>query len=173
MGGAEFPSCWFSGLRQPSTGGYRLFGGVNDGPWEGSRQGVLSRTSDTSVLVHTVSYSHTLPWQDTLQHYQVRLIQSPMASLFLPLGTDAHTTLCVPSKSGVFVSPSPIKVLQSNPARLQSLILWKFFLLLLDPQVGKPDMGLRTFTPVGGLLWYNCSPICESPTQWLWDLILL
>ena len=78
------------------------------------------------------------------------------------LGPDAHTTLCVPSKSGVSVSPSPVKVLQSYPTRLQSLILWEFFLPLLDPQVGKPDVGLRTFTPVGGLLWYNCSPVCES-----------
>ena len=32
-------------------------------------------------------------------------------------------------------------------------------------------MGLRTFIPVGGLLWYKCSPVCESPTQQLWDLI--
>ena len=45
--------------------------------------------------------------------------------------------------------------------------------MLLEPQFGKPDVGLRTFTPVGGLLWYNCSPVCESPTQQLWDLILL
>ena len=29
-------------------------------------------------------------------------------------------------------------------------------------------MGLRTFTLVGGLLWYKCSPVCESPTQPLW-----
>ena len=84
-----------------------------------------------------------------------------------------HTVLCVSSKMRVSVSPSPVKVLQSNPASLQSLILWEFLLLLLDPQVGKPDVGLRTFTPVGGLLWYNCSPVCESPTQWLWDLIIL
>ena len=83
-----------------------------------------------------------------------------------------HTTLCVPSTCGVSVSPSPVEVLQSNPAWLQSLILWESLLPLLDPQVGKPDMRLRTFTPVGGLLWYNCSPVCESPTQWLWDLIL-
>ena len=41
------------------------------------------------------------------------------------------------------------------------------------PQIGKPDVVLRTFTPVGGLLWYNCSPVCEWPTQRLWDLILL
>ena len=58
-------------------------------------------------------------------------------------------------------------------SRLQSLILLEFLLPLPDPQVGKPDVGLRPFTPVGGLLWYKCSPVCESPTQWLWDLILL
>ena len=90
-----------------------------------------------------------------------------------PLGPDAHTTLCVSSRSGVSVSPSPVEVLQSNPASLQSLILWKFLLPLPDPQVGKPDVGLRTFSPVSGPLWYNCSPVCESPTQQLWDLILL
>ena len=89
------------------------------------------------------------------------------------MGPDVHSTLCVPSKSGVSVSPSPLEVLQSNPARLQSQILWEFLLPLPDPQVGKPDVGLRTFTPMGGLLWYNCSPVCESPTQQLWDLILL
>ena len=43
----------------------------------------------------------------------------------------------------------------------------------MEPQGGNPDVGLRTFTPVGGLLWYNFSPICESPTQQLWGLILL
>ena len=90
-----------------------------------------------------------------------------------PLGPDAHTTLCAPSKSGVSVSPSPVEVLQSNPASLQSLILWEFLLPLLDPQIGNPDVELRTFTPVGGLLWYNCSPVCESSTQQLWNLILL
>ena len=89
------------------------------------------------------------------------------------LDPDAHTTLCVLSKSGVSVSPSPVRVLQSNLASLQSLILYEFLLPLPDPQVGKPDVELRTFTPVGGLLWYKCFPVCESPTQQLWDLILL
>ena len=71
-----------------------------------------------------------------------------MGSLLLPLGPGAHKTLCVPSKSGVSDSLSPVKVLQSNPASFQSPILWGFLLLLPDPQVGKPNMGLRTFTPV-------------------------
>ena len=150
-----------------------LFSGANGGLWEGSCQGVLPKFSAASVLVLTVRYSHLLSLQETLQHQQVGLVQSPMGSLLLPLGADAHTTLCVPSKSGVSVSPSPVKVLQSHPTSFQSLILQEFLLLLPDPQVGKPDVGLRTFTPLGGLLWYKWSPICESPTQKLCDLILV
>ena len=100
-----------------------LFGGANGGLREGSCQGVLPRTSAASILVLTVSHSHPPPLQETLQHQQVRLVQSPLGSLLLPLCSDAHTTLCVPSKSGVSVSPSPVEVLQSNPASLQSLIL--------------------------------------------------
>ena len=113
-----------------------------------------------------VKQSHPLPLQETPQHQQVCLVQSPPGSLLLSLGPDAHTILCAPSKSGVSVSPSPVEV-------LQSVILYEFLLSLPDPQVGKPDVGLRTFTPVGGLLWYKCLPVCESPTQQLWDLILL
>ena len=173
MGGAEFPPCWLFGLRQPSTRAHRLLGGANGGLREGSQQGVLPRTSAVSVLVPAVSHSHHLPLRETLQTKQVGLVQSPLGSLLPPLGPDAHTTLRVPSKSGVSFPPSLVKVLQSNPTSLQSLILWEFLLPLSDPQVGKPDVGLRTFTPVGGLLWYKCSPVCESPTQRLWDLILL
>ena len=41
------------------------------------------------------------------------------------------------------------------------------------PQAGEPDVGLRTFTPVGELLWYNYFPVCGLPTWHIWDLILL
>ena len=44
--------------------------------------------------------------------------------------------------------------------------------LLSDLQAGKPDVGLRTFTTVVKLLWYYCSPVCGSPSWWVWDLIL-
>ena len=33
-------------------------------------------------------------------------------------------------------------------------------------------MVFRTFTIVQELFWYYCSPVCGSPTQWEWDLIL-
>ena len=55
-----------------------LFGGANGGLWEGSHQGVLPRTSAAGVLVLTVRQSHPLPLQETLQHQQVGLVQSPM-----------------------------------------------------------------------------------------------
>ena len=92
-------------------------------------------------------------------------------TVFFPL-VLVHTRLCVPSNSGVSVSPSPVEVLQSNPTGLQSQILWGLLFPLLGPQAGKPDIGLRTFTSVGEL-WYNCFPVCGSPTQRVWDLILL
>ena len=47
-----------------------LFGGANGGLSEGSRQGVLPRTSAASVLVPAVSHSHPSPLQKTLQHWQ-------------------------------------------------------------------------------------------------------
>ena len=41
-----------------------------------------------------------------------------------------------------------------------------------DPQAGKPDVGLRTFTTVGGLLRYNCSSVCGAPIERVRGLIL-
>ena len=96
-----------------------------------------------------------------------------MGSLLLPPGSwCAHYFVCALQEWSLCF-PQSCQSLQSNPTSLRSLILWEFLLPLLEPQVGKPDMGLRTFTLVGGLLWYNCSPVCESPTQCLWDLLLL
>ena len=45
-----------------------LLGGANGGLWQGSRQGALPWTSAASVLVPTISHSHLLPLQETLQH---------------------------------------------------------------------------------------------------------
>ena len=74
-------------------------------------------------------------------------------------------------KSGASVSPSPVEVLQSNSTGIQSQITWRL-LPLLDPQAGKPDVRLKTFTLVRSLLWYSYFPVCEPPTYQVWDLIL-
>ena len=68
-------------------------------------------------------------------------------------------------------SSSPMEFLWSNPAGLQSHILWGL-LLLPDLQPGNPAVGLRTFTPVEELLECNYFPVCGSPTWCVWDLIL-
>ena len=173
MGSAEFPPYWLFGLRRPSTGGYRLFGQANGGLREGHAKEYFPE------LLLPVSLSL---WWATATPCLCRICSNTSRCVWFsllwgrcsfPLGPDVHTTVCVPSKSGVSVSPSPLKVLQWNPTRLQSLNLWEFLLPLPDPQVGKPDVGLRTFTPVGGLLWYNFSSVCESPTQQLRGWILL
>ena len=74
----------------------------------------------------------------------------------------------MPSKCGVSASPWGSPVI--NPTGLQSQMPWGFLVLLPDPQAGKPDVGLRTFTTVGELLWYYYSPVCESLSLWVWDL---
>ena len=61
MGGAEFPPCWLFVLRWPNTGAYRLFGGANGRLQAGSCQGILPRTSATSVSVPAVSHSYPPP----------------------------------------------------------------------------------------------------------------
>ena len=70
------------------------------------------------------------------------------------------------------------------PPRLESVfppVLWKSYNQIPlafkarfpgDPQAGKPDMGFRTYTAMGELLWYYFSPICGSPTDGVWDMIL-
>ena len=41
----------------------------------------------------------------------------------------------------------------------KNLFLWKFSVLLPDPQVGKSVVDPRTFATMWELLWYNCSPV--------------
>ena len=66
--------------------------------------------------------------------------------------------------SGVSASPVLWKSYNQIP--------WGFPVPLSDPQTVKPDVGFRTFTTVGKLLWYYCSPVCGSLTQCIWALIL-
>ena len=100
------------------------FGGANGGLWEGSRQGVFPTTSAASVLVLSVSHSHPpASVGDPLTPAGRSGSVSYGVTVPSPGSRCAHYFVCVSSKSGVFVSPSLVEVLQSNPASLQSLIL--------------------------------------------------
>ena len=112
------------------------------------------------------------PPLETLQ--QVVLIQSPVGALLLSSGSWCTQdfacalqdwSLCFPESCGSLVIKSHWP---SRPDSLDQRIPSP----LLDPETGKPDAGFRTFTTVGELLWYYCSPVCGSPSWWVWDLIL-
>ena len=88
-----------------------------------------------------------------------------------PLGLGVCKILFMPSKTAVCFPQSSgrpiIKI--CRPLRPDS---WGSSVPLTDPQAGKSDVGFRTFTIVWERLWYYCSPVCGSPTWWLWGLIL-
>ena len=79
------------------------------------------------------------PLSETPGHSQASMAQSLVGSLLLFSGTWCSQGFVVPFKS---------------------LFPWEFSVLLLDSQVRKSVVGLRTFTTVHELLWCNCSPIC-------------
>ena len=65
----------------------------------------------------------------------------------------------MPSKTGVSVSPTSVGVLKPNPSALQGQMTREFQVPLSEPQAGFLDVRCRTFTIVGELLWYFCSPV--------------
>ena len=77
------------------------------------------------------------------------------------LGAGLHETVCFSSESGVLLSLGPVGFLGG------------LLFPLPDLQAGEPDVGLRTFTPVGEILWCNYFPVYEFPTWQVWHLILL
>ena len=55
--------------------------------------------------------------------------------------------VCLPGVESV--SPSPVELLCTNSAGLQSQMPWLRLLPMPDPQVWESDVGLKTLTPMG------------------------
>ena len=88
---------------------------------------------------------------------------------FLWVFVCTKVSLCPPRR--VSGSPSPVDIMKSCwSSRSDSLGI-------TSPFVGFPGWEtwcrVQNFHTVGKLLWYYHSPICGSPTQLVWDLILL
>ena len=160
MGGAGFPPCWLFGLRWPNTGAY---------------PGSLVELMADSGRAHAKQYFPELLLPVSLSLGEPQL---PPASAGDPptlagrSGLDVHTTLCVSSKSGVSVSP--VLPNSCNQIPLPS----KSDSLGIPPPVVRPPgweawCGAQNLHSSRWLLWCKCSPVCEPPTQQLWDLILL
>ena len=88
------------------------------------------KTSDASAHGPEEGHCQPTPPQEALKHSQIGLAQCPVGSMLL---SWCAQVLFVPYKSGVSVSLSPLKVLQSNPTGLQSQIPWGFPVPLPDP----------------------------------------
>ena len=92
MGGAEFPPCWFFGLRQPALEPTSSLVGLMVDSMRAHTNGYFPELL-LPVSLPPWGATTTPPLQETVQHYQVFLVQSPMGSLLLPLGSC--TRLCV------------------------------------------------------------------------------
>lgn len=73
------------------------------------------------------------------------------------MGSGAHKILCMPFKSEVSISYSPLGVLKLSPTGLKSQLFWGLSSQCRSP---RPGMGLRILTPVGEPLYYDYYPVC-------------
>ena len=172
MCGAGSPPCWLFGLRQPNTGNYlgSLVGLMTD-------SGRAHAKEYFPELLLSVSLPHGEPQPPPASAADPPTLAGTsgsvsMGSPLLPLGPDVHPTLCVPSKSGVSASPSPVEVLQSNPLGFKVWCSRNSSSHCRTPRWGSLMWGSEP-----SLQWVDFCSIsvlqCESLTQQLWDLILL
>ena len=157
------------GLRQPSSGVHGLYGRVNGDLQEDLYQGGTSQDSccqcphPCDEPPPTRTSTGDPPTPGGRSGSVACGVTAPFPWFFV------HTKfcLCSPGVRSLF----PLVLWKS--CGLQGQIPWGFLVPLQYPQAGKPGVELSTFTAVGELLWYYCSPVCGSPTQQVWDLILL
>ena len=129
MGGAGFPPCWPEVTQHWSLPG--LFGGANGRLREGSRQGVLPRTSSASFLVLTVSHSLPASAGDppTLAVRSGSVSYGVTASS--PGSWCTHYFVCALQECSLCF-PSLVKILQSNP------LAFKVWFSRNSPTAGPP-----------------------------------
>ena len=148
---------WLFGLTGPNTVACGLLGGVKSWHQKGSLRESLQRGlfAEANSESPSESYSCPPPSQETHQDTQVSLAQAPPESLPCPESQCCGIS-CVPSSSGVSVSPSPEQLLHSSSAGLQSHMLWGLLLPMPDPRLGSLTWGSEL-----SLLWEN---LCDRIT---------
>ena len=158
MGGAVFPPCCLT-WDQTMVKVVKIIATSFKSTW--------APTVVFSAPDPTAGHCWPMPPLETPGHSQASLGQSLLESLLLTPGFWCTQSFVYALQESV----SPVLWKSCNE------ILWTFkvrFLAilspLLDPQVGKSAVGLRTFMAVWEILWCNCSQVCESPTPVLyWD----
>ena len=138
MGGTVFLPHQLFSLRLPSIGAYRLLGGARS--WcQGPKMSASSWSSYRFPLCLPPDFmtpERATATPDSLGDHPRPASMSGTGSYGVTafaLVSTVHENLCAPSKSGVSVSPSPVELLQSSSAGLQSQMLWGLLLLMSDP----------------------------------------
>ena len=151
---------YYFGFYSRATGFYSR---VNGDLHEGLCCLALPRTAAVSSPVTVAGHCWPTPLHKTLKHSQVGLTQSPVGSLHLSPGSwCAQILFCVLQE---FLFPLILqKFFNQIPLAFKVRFPRGFPVPWLDPQAGEPYLGPRTFITVWELLWYHCSPVCESPT---------
>ena len=114
-------------------------------------------------------------WQDTADpclhrrpsntHRQSGSVSVRLLILF----PGSRFCLCPPRVEYLFPLSCGSSVVRSHWPRIP----WGFPVPLQDPQAEKPDVGSRIFIKVWEIICFYCSPVCESPTWQVCDLIWL
>lgn len=80
-----------------------------------------------------------------------RSVQGSYEVTAFAFGSSVWETLCVPSKSRISVASSPVELLLSRLAGLQSQMLWELLFPVLDLDTREHGVRLRALTLVGSL----------------------
>ena len=96
-------------------------------------------TQWTTVAPCFPSRSHKIPQVGMTNSHRYDFLWSPYTALAL----SAYESLCVPSKNGISVSPSPVHLILPSSAGLQCQILQGCFFPMPDPQAKEPQYGVR------------------------------
>ena len=170
MDGAGFPPCWFFGLRWPNTGACSssLVGLMADSgrahtkeyfpelllpvslssQWDTATPHLCRRGSNPSRWVwFSLLWGHcSFPW-------------APMCTLL---------SVCPPRVESLF---PPVLLKSCNKIPLDFKV---WFSGNSSSRCQTRRLGSLTWDSEPSLQWVDfCGPVCESPTQQLWDLILL
>ena len=168
MGRTGFPPCWLLGLRHCVTGAYRMLVGSGLGAkMQLSRRAHADECS--LILLPPVSFRQNEPQSPhpptslgDPADQQVGMAQPSKKPLLLPwiMGPFHGRSVCFPQSHG---APSVKPCWPSNQ------MLWGLLLPMPNSQAG---VGLRTLTCVGESLQNNYSPVYESLTHVVGDLII-
>ena len=131
-------------------------------PWPSQTPGVYSNYCSSSRWCHQPSQPLSSPSFPTPNHSKHQGLFQWVKSLH----DVAKVCFVCALQESVF--PELWKFCNQMPSGFQSQIPWGFSVPLQDPQIGESVVGPRTFITVCKFLWYNCSPVCELSSQWLY-----